>query len=179
MIDVKIVPRMLAKADELSEAVLANLKDRNFTGLEVRDRYRNGYLGEFAIWQVLSDAGVRFRYDVSTTGRGDLPEFTCWAPAGPLKVDVKTNAQDGDGDGEFRANLKQLVRHGEQMDGYVGCRLMLARGIVRVWGWVDRETVWNLPVAEPIKGHPCRCCPHSKLTPIEEWVTTLSPRIPS
>ena len=65
-------------------------KGGNYTGVEVKDRWYNGKLGELCFQVLLDRKEVRYEY-TETDGKPDKQDFIVYYRGKPLTIDVKTS----------------------------------------------------------------------------------------
>ena len=109
----------VALARRWSDEVLANVRGRSSTGLELPDRYFHGYMGEIGTDKVLNGWAVPHLFRVCTNGRSQKTEFWVEGPAGREKLEVKTSSE------LWHKNMLINVTHNlDDASLYVGAKLL-------------------------------------------------------
>jgi hypothetical protein len=138
------------RAARLNDKVMASptLTRRNYTGLNTRDRYLKGYMGELGFDALLTDFGARHEYKPRTDGKPDGGDFVVWRQGRRFTIDLKTA-----GEAKHRRFMMPLSQYRrKERDLYVGGRLILwspGMGIQNQFeahGFLPRKEVGNLPV---------------------------------
>ena len=136
---VEITPAMLGRADAYQQAIeVRGIKAAgNYTGLAVANRWRNGYLGEFAFEAYLQTTGRRFDYLPAPDGHPDTGDFRVYQRGRPLRVDVKTAAERTHR--YFLIPEAQLERPSSAI--YVAARLDIDELAVELFGFFTKRDV--------------------------------------
>lgn len=94
MKSIQITDEMLVKAHEWEAIVTRGMKaGGNYTGLEIKNRFFYGYLGELALFSFLKTAGKKCEYNVELTGKSGRQDFTFHFPIGARSIDTKTTSK--------------------------------------------------------------------------------------
>ena len=131
---------MVRKAETFARVLERNLPSvENYTGIEAADRYKLGFLAEFAFANVLKHAGRAFVYQPRLDGVSDNgTDFRVAVNQVTHSIDVKTAS---------RSHHRYLMvpdamwrKHGGSSDFYIGARLDLDELACELWGvatWLD------------------------------------------
>jgi len=170
---------MVRKAETFARVLERNLPSvENYTGIEAADRYKLGFLAEFAFANVLKHAGRAFVYQPRLDGVSDNgTDFRVAVNQVTHSIDVKTAS---------RSHHRYLMvpdamwrKHGGSSDFYIGARLDLDELACELWGvatWLD---IARAPVRTPGDGlapdvlAPTRAIHLEELRTIESFVTHL------
>jgi hypothetical protein len=170
---------MMEQAEEFARVLEQNLPSvSNYTGIEATNRYRDGFLAEFAFANVLKHVERAFIYAPRIDGKSDGGSDFRVSVFGVIhSVDVKTAS---------RSHHQYLMipdamwsKHGCSSDYYVGSRLDLDAGVCEVWGvalYLELATV-SIRVPnddrQPKVLAPTRAIPLTDLHTMESFVTHL------
>ena len=170
MLTVRISPAVWEAAKYRAARILGTGIERieNYTHLNERNRYQNGFVGELVFRNVLAEQRKRFSYREFFDGKSHEEDFKVYRrwDGRPLKLDIKTNGKP------YAAHLlipaQQFDRH--RHDLYVGVRL-LDRQTAGVVGWITRVELAKLP------RRLLRCetvsCPYCDLRDLEDLFNNL------
>lgn len=160
MITVDITEEMKSKARHAQDEITKNLRSpTNYNGLNARNRFYTGSLGEQAFEKVLQDHNKTFDYKPRFDGIPDKGDFILRNHQGEtIKVDVKTNGSKAHT--HLVVSLKQLQRY--HYDMYLGVRLN--DSIAEVFGYCSKRELH--PVEFTLIGS--MGCPLENLYSIEE-----------
>lgn len=130
-ITVAITEEMKLKARNCSNTILSRLPPRdNYTGLEQKDRYYHGYLGEFAFEEVLKMRNKKAVHNIVLNGASQGEDFLCSFPIGDKKIDIKISAREySDG------MIFPVSQYQQQGYIYVGVKLSDKHAQIMGWCW--------------------------------------------
>jgi hypothetical protein len=148
VLTVPLDEKLLSRADAYAAEVKRNLPpEPNHSGIEHDLRYRNGFLGEFAVCILLRELGFRFRYEPRTDGQSDEgPDVYVWMQGYEVGCNVKVGGQPTH---QYLMLPESLWQRGPGADLYLGGRLDVDAGACELWGTCWRERVAEAPVRTP------------------------------
>lgn len=148
VLTVALSPVVVARAEAYAQAVERNLPPRpNYSGFEPPNRYRNGYLGEFAFVILLQGLGRKLVYEPRADGQSDAgPDVYVWMGEHKVGVNVRAGGQPTH---QYMMLPEAQWQQSSPADLYLGARLDLDGGACELWGTAWRERMDEAPVRNP------------------------------
>lgn len=134
----------------------------NYTGLNAKDRFVIGYLGEYGFRRILERAGIRFDHKIVANGKSSRKsEFSVYSKGARFSLEVKTAS-----DPTHRNFMFPEKQRWQTSDLYVGMQLLSPSEAV-CHGFLTGEQVKLLPTGTfPPYTVPTVFCPWESLTPV-------------
>lgn len=172
MIVVPITPEMKLRARLWQTIIMSKQNIRpggNPTGLEYPDRWYKGYLGEFALWDVLKRQNKMFVYRPHVDGKSDGFDFELFINKEWVTFDVKADAttkRDCLKVNEYQYK-KGLCR------GYIDVWLDINRNVAHITGYCKPDQMELKPDGFTIEHRPTYFCPIEKLIDISQLLVRI------